>query len=103
MASLRTHVNRAFRIPERIPQEGCFHACLCPIDGQRGLSLLTLFCYPSQMETEVRNILCSKNESLFYGSGNSLEPLYAGDVIDVKLLKGLEACEGTEEDELKLR
>ena len=103
LAPLRQHVNRAFNITEKIPQEGCFLACLCTIDRQPEYSQLRLFCYPSHKQSEVRNILCSTKEAFLFGSGNSLEPLCPGDGIDVILLKGLEAHEDTEEDELRLR
>lgn len=55
------------------------------------------------MESKVRKTMCSKREVFLYGTGNSFELLCIDDVIDVSLLKGVEAIDGTSEKDLQLR
>lgn len=55
------------------------------------------------MGTQVEELIRSNKGAMVYGGGISREPLCPNDVIDISLLKGLEADEDTTDDETQLK
>lgn len=95
-----------FRITGRIPQAGCFFACLCTTNTEYlplGGYCLQCFCCPLHVESRVKEIIRSTEGAILYGGGESSEPLCPDDVIHISLLKGLGADGHTTDDETQLR